>query len=102
MSAPAVARYASVSTQNVTTPTNPSRRRTASLKESPKLSPSRPGPSVNTGSGKVLSGAGYPTRAGVGAGKTTKRAADPGMNLMSSVEDVRKNRDMFDIRPYRR
>ena len=73
MSAPPAGRHNSISITNVTPPVNPaSRRRTTSLDQSPNP-PSR-SPSSRT---------------------TTKRAAEPNMNLMSIVEDVRKNRDMF-------
>ncbi|KAH8105173.1 hypothetical protein BXZ70DRAFT_1042691 [Cristinia sonorae] len=97
MTAPATLRHRDVSTAMVTSSskTHLSRRRSISLDHAaPIAGSSRTGPSVSSGSGKVLSGVGYPPIRS--SGKTTlKRATEPGSNLMSIVEDVKKNRDMF-------
>ncbi|TCD63788.1 hypothetical protein EIP91_004939 [Steccherinum ochraceum] len=98
MFAPAVARHPSMSATNLASSSNlAARRRIASLEQQPTPKGSavnRPGPTVNQGSGKVLSGAGYPP-ARTPSKTSGKRTAEPGMNLMSIVEDVRRNRDKF-------
>lgn len=87
MSAPATSRQFSLATTNVVAATSPpGRRRIASLDRSP----SKSSPNANIGSHRASSVA-PPSRS-----KTTgHHTNEPGMDLMSIVEDVRKNRDMF-------
>lgn len=91
---PSPSRHAGVSSSS------PGRRRNASL-ELPSRTPIRTG-SLSVTSGKVLSGAGYPTSRpkestqALNASSSNRGAAEPEMDLMSIVEGVRRNRVTYE------